>query len=581
MYKIGGVYLKLLNDLNVAKKLAVLISIFIIGLVTVWITGYVSLNKTNENMESMYSKNFVAVNLLSENRIHARAIESNMFSMILATEPQDIQKLQDDITKRGQQFDENLSVYEKLGLSGEEQASLKKVREDLVKYREVRKKVLELAAQNKDEDAYRLYQQQGDPLSKKFSQDLLEMSDKAKQEASATNEDSKKDFAGANITFSIIVLCVIFLGLILGVVIAKRIAIRLKQAVAFLEEISKGDFSRDVPADSLADKSEFGVLSTAVDHMNKNVRALIRKLAQASEQLAASSEELTANAEQSAQASNQVAGAVTAVAQGAEQQLHLANEANTAVANIAKAINQVSENTLVVSTSSEKTAETANKGGEAIRKAVQQMLIIEEKTKSTSGVIGELEAKSQQIGQIVEVIASIASQTNLLALNAAIEAARAGEAGRGFAVVAEEVRKLAEQSQEAAKQITGLIHEVQEKTDNAVTYMGDSQSEVNRGTEVVKAAGDDFSAILLMVSGMTKEIHEISASLQEVTSGTQHVVTSVDNIDKESQKTSEQTQNISAATEEQSATIEEIASASEHLAQMAEELQQSIRKFKV
>jgi len=581
MYKIGGVYLKLLNDLNVAKKLAVLISIFIIGLVTVWITGYVSLNKTNENMESMYSKNFVAVNLLSENRIHARAIESNMFSMILATEPQDIQKLQDDITKRGQQFDENLSVYEKLGLSGEEQASLKKVREDLVKYREVRKKVLELAAQNKDEDAYRLYQQQGDPLSKKFSQDLLEMSDKAKQEASATNEDSKKDFAGANITFSIIVLCVIFLGLILGVVIAKRIAIRLKQAVAFLEEISKGDFSRDVPADSLADKSEFGVLSTAVDHMNKNVRALIRKLAQASEQLAASSEELTANAEQSAQASNQVAGAVTAVAQGAEQQLHLANEANTAVANIAKAINQVSENTLVVSTSSEKTAETANKGGEAIRKAVQQMLIIEEKTKSTSGVIGELEAKSQQIGQIVEVIASIASQTNLLALNAAIEAARAGEAGRGFAVVAEEVRKLAEQSQEAAKQITGLIHEVQEKTDNAVTYMGDSQSEVNRGTEVVKAAGDDFSAILLMVSGMTKEIHEISASLQEVTSGTQYVVTSVDNIDKESQKTSEQTQNISAATEEQSATIEEIASASEHLAQMAEELQQSIRKFKV
>ena len=581
MYKIGGVYLKLLNDLNVAKKLAVLISIFIIGLVTVWITGYVSLNKTNENMESMYSKNFVAVNLLSENRIHARAIESNMFSMILATEPQDIQKLQDDITKRGQQFDENLSVYEKLGLSGEEQASLKKVREDLVKYREVRKKVLELAAQNKDEDAYRLYQQQGDPLSKKFSQDLLEMSDKAKQEASATNEDSKKDFAGANITFSIIVLCVIFLGLILGVVIAKRIAIRLKQAVAFLEEISKGDFSRDVPADSLADKSEFGVLSTAVDHMNKNVRALIRKLAQASEQLAASSEELTANAEQSAQASNQVAGAVTAVAQGAEQQLHLANEANTAVANIAKAINQVSENTLVVSTSSEKTAETANKGGEAIRKAVQQMLIIEEKTKSTSGVIGELEAKSQQIGQIVEVIASIASQTNLLALNAAIEAARAGEAGRGFAVVAEEVRKLAEQSQEAAKQITGLINEVQEKTDNAVTYMGDSQNEVNRGAEVVKAAGDNFSAILLMVSEMTKEIHEISASLQEVTSGTQHVVTSVENIDKESQKTSEQTQNISAATEEQSATVEEIASASEHLAQMAEELQHSIRKFKV
>lgn len=573
--------MKLLNDLNVAKKLAVLISIFMIGLIAVWITGYVSLHKTNENMESMYSKNFAAVNLLTENRNHASAIKANMFAMILAREPQDIQKLQDDITKRGQQFDENLIAYEKLGLSNDEQTSLKTVREDLAKYREARKKVLELAVQNKDEEAYSLYQQQADPLSQKFSQDLLTMSDKAKQESAATNEDSKTNFTEANITFSIIVLCSIFLGLILGIVIAKRIAMRLKQAVAFLEEISQGDFSRDVPADSLADKSEFGVLSAAVDRMNKNIRTLIKKLGQASEQLAASSEELTANAEQSAQASNQVAGAVTAVAQGSEQQLHLANEANTAVENIAKAISQVSENTLVVSTSSEKTAETANKGGEAIRKAVQQMSIIEEKTKSTSDVIGELEAKSKQIGQIVEVIASIASQTNLLALNAAIEAARAGEAGRGFAVVAEEVRKLAEQSQEAAKQITGLIHEVQEKTNNAVTYMGDSQNEVNRGAEVVKAAGDNFSAILLMVSEMTKEIHEISASLQEVTSGTQHVVASVENIDKESQKTSEQTQNISAATEEQSATIEEIASASEHLAQMAEELQQSIRKFKV
>lgn len=102
------------------------------------------------------------------------------------------------------------------------------------------------------------------------------------------------------------------------------------------------------------------------------------------------------------------------------------------------------------------------------------MQTIEDKTNATASVIGELEGRSKQIGQIVEVISNIAAQTNLLALNAAIEAARAGEAGRGFAVVAEEVRKLAEQSQEAAKQITELINDVQTHTNSAVTFMNDS-----------------------------------------------------------------------------------------------------------
>ncbi|MBP8629937.1 MAG: methyl-accepting chemotaxis protein, partial [Negativicutes bacterium] len=391
----------------------------------------------------------------------------------------------------------------------------------------------------------------------------------------------EKDFIFANGIFIAIIIIAVIIGSWLAMFISNRIVKRLNDVIIFLERLAKGDFSINVSAQSLADKSEFGDVSRAVDVMNKNIKALIKKIADMAEQLAASSEELTASSEQSAQASNQVAISITEVAQGAENQLSLAHKANTVVDHISNAIRQVAGNTEVVSNSAGETAGTAKNGEASIKDAVTQMKTIEVKTNATATVIGELEDKSKQIGHIVEVISAIAGQTNLLALNAAIEAARAGEAGRGFAVVAEEVRKLAEQSQDAAKQITTLISEVQSKTDSAVTFMHDSKKEVDTGAGVVAEAGRNFNEIYQKVSQVAEQVHEISAAIEEITSGTNEVVNSVKEIDVESQKTAEQTQNISASTQEQSASIEEIASASQHLAKLATDLQHEIGKFKI
>ena len=506
---------------------------------------------------------------------------TNTYALMITTDEKENKALFEDISSRAKMFDENLSKFEQLSLSEREKENVRKIREDLGKYRNVRSQVLDLAMKNKNAEAYDLYIKDGRTLSDQFTSELKILADETAKSAEEMQVKNRQDFAFANMLFVAIIILAILIGLFMGWIITRQIINRLQDVVNYLEVVAKGDFSRDVKKENLADQSEFGNVSRAVHAMRENIKELIRQMSTSSEQVAASSEELTANAEQSAQASNQVAVSVTEVAEGAAKQSHLADQAAGIVNHIAEAIRHVAGSMENVSSAAEKTAVTADDGEKAIQKSVAQMKIIEEKTAATSNVISMLEDKSKQIGQIVDTIAAIASQTNLLALNAAIEAARAGEAGRGFSVVAEEVRKLAEQSQDAAKQITELIQDVQLQTGNAVSFMQVSQKEVHTGGQVVDIAGQSFENILGMVQSMTREIHEVSAAVQEITSGTQNVVNAVRDIDAQSKQASEQTQNISAATEEQSASVEEIASASEHLAKLAEELQQAVQKFKI
>ena len=241
----------------------------------------------------------------------------------------------------------------------------------------------------------------------------------------------------------------------------------------------------------------------------------------------------------------------------------------------------MSANANEISDTAAKSAGAAQEGSEAVSKAVSQMGTIEQTVTESAKVVAKLGERSKEIGQIVATISGIAGQTNLLALNAAIEAARAGEQGRGFAVVAEEVRKLAEQSETAAKQIAGLIGEIQQDTDSAVIAMDAGTKEVRIGAAVVDVAGKSFNDIFRAINDISGQMREISAAMEDLASGSQQIVTSVRDIDAISKEIAEESQTVSAATQEQSATTQEIASSSHALARMAEELSSAVSKFKV
>ncbi|MDR3563730.1 MAG: HAMP domain-containing methyl-accepting chemotaxis protein [Negativicutes bacterium] len=346
----------------------------------------------------------------------------------------------------------------------------------------------------------------------------------------------------------------------------------------YAEHLAQGDLSQEI---GVVAKDEMGALLTYLNQASRSLRSLIRQVAAAAEQVASSSAELSSSAEQSAQAAGQVAGAITEAAQGTNKQMEVLAATTAAVDTMSANIAAITQNAGQVETTSTKAAQAARDGDKAVAEAVRQMANVESTVAESAAMVGELGEKSNQIGQIVATIAGIAGQTNLLALNAAIEAARAGEQGRGFAVVAEEVRKLAEQSELAAKQIAELIGEIQGTTGKAVAAMVKGTEVVQGGSRAVIASGQSFDQITGLVAETSREIQGMVRAIQELSGGARAVVEAVGQTEKTSKAISAQTQTVSAATEEQTASMEEIAASSEALTKMAEELKKAVSKFRL
>ncbi|VBB06964.1 chase3 [Lucifera butyrica] len=364
-----------------------------------------------------------------------------------------------------------------------------------------------------------------------------------------------------------------------GFYFARRLSRPLNDVVRAAEKIAAGDLT--VQALAYQGNNEIGDLTEAFSKMTDNLRDLIRHLTKASEQVAAASQELSASVRQSAQGAERVMDTVNSMAAGTANQIAAVDAAAGTTYKMARAISQIFSVTSDASGMSQETAQSAAGGTEAVNQAAEQMNAINTSVRHSAGLVQQLGSRSQQIGEIVDVITGIAGQTNLLALNAAIEAARAGEQGRGFAVVADEVRKLAEQSQAAAGKIAGIIREIQTETAATVQFMERGTAEVEEGTRVITASGGQFKNIVGLIDNLDKQIKEIDEYTQELSVSGQEVVESVEAVKTVAGETVDRTKLIAATASEQTATMEEISASIEAMAHMAAELQQLVQKFKI
>ena len=366
--------------------------------------------------------------------------------------------------------------------------------------------------------------------------------------------------------------------------------------------ISDGDLTVELAAQSDADE-----LGVAFAGMLSGLREVIGQVQASANSVSAASLELASAAEQARSATGQIATtvqqvahgtqqqtdglsrttgsveqmkrAIDGVAKGAQAQAEAASKAAAITAQMAAGIRQVTASAEAGAQGAQAAAGAAKAGAATVEATVAGMRTIKAKVDVSAGKVTEMGTRSAQIGAIVETIDDIASQTNLLALNAAIEAARAGEHGKGFAVVADEVRKLAEKSAQATKEIAGLIRGIQGTVSEAVAAMAEGSHEVEAGVGRAAESGAALTSILSGVEALAGQVGVITTAAQALTAGSSELVGAVDSVSAIIEENTAATEEMSAGSHEVTAAIESIAAVSEENSAAVEEVSASAEEM--
>lgn len=329
-----------------------------------------------------------------------------------------------------------------------------------------------------------------------------------------------------------------------------ELTVPIYEAIEVLRKISGGDLTVRIHGDY---KGDLRLVKSSINQVAESLTTAITNLRD--------------SVEATASAANQILSSAAEMAAGAKEQSQQATEVANAVEEMTKTILETARNTIIAAEASRSAGEVGQEGGIVVLETIEGMNKLSEVVRNSAEKVKELGKNSDQIGEIVQVIDDIADQTNLLALNAAIEAARAGEHGRGFAVVADEVKKLAERTTKATKEIAVMIKQIQKDLEISVVSMNEGKEEVTKGLEKAQKAGRSLERIIIQSEKVVDIVSQVATASEEQTSVSENISKSIETI--------------SNVTHQNATGVQEIARAADNLNSLTVNLQTLILKFKI
>jgi methyl-accepting chemotaxis protein len=431
---------------------------------------------------------------------------------------------------------------------------LQEIKQQLVLLRQVQEDAIKRASSGEKDALAKAGNESADhatPINRAMKKSLGSMAESFDKQVDQNKEELQADNRALKLTMFATSVVALGVGICVAIFLSRSISAATHSVLCLAEAVAAGDLT----GENLRVRShdELGELAIAINKMNDNLKRMLRSISENSLRVASASEELSSSA--------------TLQAQGADTQKDQVTRIATAMQEMSTTVQQVSENCLRAAEASSRAAQTAREGGTVVKQALTQMHAIAESVGGSAKEMGELGKSSEHIGRIASVIDDIADQTNLLALNAAIEAARAGEQGRGFAVVADEVRKLAERTTTATKEIAEMIKTIQSGTSAAAKAMEGASLQVEQGVASTERAGDSLQQIIKMSEQVGAMIGNIATGATEQSAATAEINRNMDQI--------------ASQVKESTVGAQESAKACQDLSDLASDLQSMVGSFKL